>query len=510
MNAFIEKHSKHIIGVLSGWDRIVFRGTLRLMAHLAGMYSYLRSRHILLKDFKAYAQCQTAELIQASVAQAEAKGRPTLYLPSARTNKEQVALDIAARDGIREGLICVLRTIEPCSTYELHRNRQAKTLELVQVPSKCLHLYHYWYDAHFGFMGARIQSWFPFAIQLWINGREWLAKRMDQQGLKYRRHDNCFPWIADFPRVQELMDRLHETPWCQQFERIAHELNPAHEKMLAGFAMRYYWSAHQSEWAADIAFDQAQSLAGIYPQLVRGAMIAFDSQDVLRFLGKRWRCSSDEEVTSHYRDRPEGIRIKHQAHANSVKAYDKAGSILRTECTINNHRAFSVHRPSQQDPHGPTKRLRMSKGIADLYTRSQVSAAINDRYLEALATLDTSERVEQVVSPICRRHVINGKSIRALRPWSTPDQRLLTAVAACGLAGDFRNRDIAARLYPTSRVQDVSAKVTYLLRLLREHKIIRRLPNTRKYRLTTPGAQIIATIFLTQNATTQQLNKAAA
>ncbi len=510
MNAFIEKHSKHIIGVLSGWDRLVFRGTLRLIAHLAGMSSYLRCRHILLKDFKAYAQCQTAELIQASVAQAEAKGRPNLYLPSARTDKEQVALDIAARDGVREGLICVLRTIEPCATYELHRNRQAKTLELVQVPSKCMHLYHYWYDASFGFMGARIQSWFPFAIQLWMNGREWLAKQMDQQGLTYHRHDNCFPRIADFPRAQELMDRLHATDWRRQFDRIARELNPAHEKMFAGFAMRYYWSTHQSEWATDIAFDQAQSLADMYPQLVRGAMIAFDCKDVLRFLGKRWRCDSDQEVTGSYRDRPEGIRIKHQAHANSVKAYDKAGSILRTECTINNHRSFSVHRPSQHDPHGPTKRLRMSKGITDLYARSQVCAQINDRYLEALATLDTTERVEQVVSPVCRRHILHGKSIRALRPWSPPDQHLLTAVAACGLAGDFRNRDIAARLYPTSRVQDVSAKVTYLLRLLREHKIIRRLPNTRKYRLTTAGAQIIATIFLTQNATTQQLNKAAA
>lgn len=81
---------------------------------------------------------------------------------------------------------------------------------------------------------------------------------------------------------------------------------------------------------------------------------------------------------------------------------------------------------------------------------------------------------------------------------------------AGGLAGDFRNRDIAARLYPDQSRQDACAKVTYLLRLLRQHKIIRRLPRTRRYRLTTGGAQIIATVFLTQNATTEQLNKAAA
>ena len=77
-------------------------------------------------------------------------------------------------------------------------------------------------------------------------------------------------------------------------------------------------------------------------------------------------------------------------------------------------------------------------------------------------------------------------------------------------AGDFRIRDIVARLYPNRSAQEVSGKVTYLLRLLREHEIIRRLPHTRKYRLTPKGAQIIATIFLTQNATTEQLNQAGA
>jgi hypothetical protein len=510
MNSFIEKHRKHIIGVLSGWDRIVFRGTLRLVANLAGMNSYLSYLGILMKDFKEYAQRKTAELIEASVAKAEPAGRPNRYLPSARTDKEQIALDIAARDGVQQGLICILRTVEPCMTYQLHRNRQNKTLDLELFQGKCMHLYHYWYDEYFGFMGARIQTWFPFAIQMWMNGREWLARRMDQETLAYRREDNCFPWIADFARAQELMDQLHATDWVRQFDRIARFLNPAHETMFAGFPLHYYWTSHQTEWATDLAFRDPQALAGIYPQLVRGAMIAFVSKDVLRFLGKRLYPNSQEDVTSSYKDRPEGIRIKHEAHANSVKAYDKAGSILRTECTINNHRAFRVYRPSERDPHGPKKTLPMSKGIADLYARSQVSGRINDRYLEALATLDTSARVEAVVAPICRRHTSKGKSIRALRPWSPPDQQLLTAVSACGLAGDFRNRDLAAQLYPNRPAHEASSKVTYLLRLLREHKIIRRLPHTRKYRLTPKGAQIIATIFLTQNATTEQLNKAAA
>jgi len=311
MQAFMEKHRNSIIGVLSGWDRIVFRGTLRpgpwrartcagwdrivfrgtlrLVANLAGMNQYLSYLGILMKDFKQYALDKTAQLIQASVAKAERAGRPNLYLHSSRTNKGQVALDIAAGDGVKEGLICILRTIEPCMTYQLHRNRQSKTLDLELFQGKCMHLYHYWYDAYFGFMGARIQTWFPFAIQMWMNGREWLARTMDQEHLAYRRCDNCFPWIADFARAQALMDQLHRTDWCRQFDRIARFLN--------------------------------------------------------------------------------------QAHANSVKTYDKAGSILRTECTINNARAFRVYRQSERDPQGPKKTILMSKGIVDLYAQSDLPAS---------------------------------------------------------------------------------------------------------------------------------------
>ena len=244
------------------------------------------------------------------------------------------------------------------------------------------------------------------------------------------------------------------------------------------------------------------------PQLAHGAIIGFQCDDVLRFLGKR--SHRQDEVTTSYKERPEGIRIRHQVGFNSVKAYNKAGSILRVECTINNHRAFRVYRASERDPNGPKKHLRMSKGIGDLYARSQVSAQVNDRYLEALAMLDTSDRVEQIVGPICRGRTRKGKSFRAMRPWSQQDQRLFEAAVACGAAGDFHNRDIAHRLYPDHPAKEVSSKVTYLLRLLREHKIIRRLPRTRRYRLRPNGAQIIATILLTQKATTEQLNKAAA
>ena len=103
-------------------------------------------------------------------------------------------------------------------------------------------------------MNARIQSWFPFYVQLCLNGREWLGRQMDRAHLRYARLDNCFAWIEDFDKAQKLMDRQPKTHWPKVLDGISRMLNPAHGKIFNGFSTRYYWSAYQSEWASDIAF----------------------------------------------------------------------------------------------------------------------------------------------------------------------------------------------------------------------------------------------------------------
>ncbi len=77
----------------------------------------------------------------ASIKKAETLGREVRYLASARTRKETVAREIAARDGITEGLVCVLKCVEPCASFEIYRNAKTKRLELQPRLRKCLHHY---------------------------------------------------------------------------------------------------------------------------------------------------------------------------------------------------------------------------------------------------------------------------------------------------------------------------------------------------------------------------------
>src|SRR6266446_1372453 len=104
MKEFIAKHRNEIAGVLSGFDRLIFRGTLRSLAHVAGMQTYLAMNKILLKDFARHVQHISQRLKEASLARARALGRPVQYLVSGRVKKEEVARRMAAEQGVGRGV----------------------------------------------------------------------------------------------------------------------------------------------------------------------------------------------------------------------------------------------------------------------------------------------------------------------------------------------------------------------------------------------------------------------
>ena len=513
MDQFIQQYKEDVIGHLSGFDRLVLRGTLRALAVKSGMLNYLWHVGVLLKDFGKFVQEKSAQLKAASYAEGQRKKRPILYLPSSKVSKEEIARGIAQKDGIKKGLIGILTAVEPCQTYELVRNREQKKLELQPRIRKCLFLYHYWIDARFGFMHGRIQTWFPFSIQIYLNGREWLARQMDRLGLRYRRQENCFPWIGKLSRAQALMDEQLRTDWPSVLDEMARRLNPIHEKLLAPYQENYYWSGHQTEWATDILFKSAARLGKIYPTLVRSAISVFSSQDVMRFLGKRLQRNFQGEVVSHYGQRPEGIRVKHEVNGNSLKVYDKQGSILRVETTINNPRDLKVYRAAEGGNGGSWQRMR--KGVADLHRRAQISQACNDRYLNALASIPVDRILGPVVESICRPTHWKGRRVRALRPWSPEDSELLTTISRgeFNLNG-FRNRDIRNFLFPGKHSREakrrLASRVTHRLRLLRAHGIIRKVPNTLRYMLTDKGREIIAGIVHTQAISITKLMEMAA
>ena len=557
MHTFLTRFAALVTGVLCGFDRVFFRASLRNLTRPFGLQNYLWANRIPFKEFAQHSEEVSARLEAASLRLAQELGREVRYLNSSDLRKDDVAREIAARDPIKSGPICVLRSVDPCMSFEIHKNRASHKLEIRYRPRKCIHLYHYQIHPVFGFMHTRIQTWFPFRIYVCVNGREWLARQMDQAGLHYCKRKNTFTWLEDVAQAQALFDQQLQANWSELLGGLAQDVNPIHDELFAKFPCRYYWSVDESEWASDVMFRSRAALEAVYPRLVRYAVTTFDAVDVLRFLGQPVPASGKvphrcrHEVTTNLSERVEGTRLKHWLNGNSIKIYDK-GSVLRPETTLREPGAFKVYRPAEGHPEGPQDWRPLRLGIADLHRRGEVCQAANERYLEALAAVHDTTPVRQLAEPLCRPTTLTPtkslgaaaavegaeagptatpttaatpaasaalpkvRRVRALNPLAADDAALLTAVSGHEfLTSGLRNRDLRRLLYGTKPGESAderrrSAAVTRQLRLLRAHGLIEKVSRTHRYLVTEHGRRAITALLAARNASIEELTKCVA
>jgi hypothetical protein len=518
MQSFLQRFASGVRGVLSGFDRLRFRGTRRMLAHARGFIHFLYQLNVSLPAFKDFALETTGQLCQRVQEDLHRIHRPCIPLAHSGTDKEALARDLAHRDGITQGTICVFSCQERASTYKPVRNAQGRR-ELRPAPGKCRHYYHYFIDPEVGFGHVRLQTWFPFAVHVQLNGREWLARQLDRAGVGYTRRDNCFTGLADFTRAQSLADEQLRTDWPALLDRLTQPLVAGLEPVFARCPVDYYWSLEQSEWATDILFRDPAQLQRWYPAWLRHGLFRLGSKDVLRYLGKRMPKTEghygnfDGEVLTDLKARREGARIKHWAGSNSIKLYDKAEVILRVETTLNDPRDLKVYRPKEGDEEGEKAWRVMRKGVADLHRRAQVCQAANERYVESLATVAEPSALGELVAGVCRPTRWQKRRVRALNPLGEADGALLRVVyRGEHLLAGLRNADVRVALYGAAKTeaerQRQSAAVTRQLRLLRAHGLIRKVSGTHRYQVSEEGRSVIGALLAARDAEIKTLVQA--
>ena len=512
--AFVERHQSEVIGVLHGWDRLRLQGTLRSLYYAPVMEQYLRKAGVLWKDFKRYAIGLTGRVCQAAEELGKQYQRPVIYLPSSQASKEDEARRIQERDGIKSGLIAVMSCVEPCRTWRMRGNHESKRLELRLEWGKCKHLYFYWIHEELGFLHMRLQTWFPFLIQFCVNGREWLGRQMDKAGMAYRQEDNCFPWIADVGRAQELMEEQHRTDWPKVLEELVKRCHPVHEEISRPLELGYYWTASQSEYATDVMFRDRGALERIYPTLVHHAVMHMGAEQVMRYMGRSGRVGINDAVVTDRRRRSEGVRVKHWLNKNSLKFYDR-GSVLRDEATINEPKDFRVWRKAENQPQSKPQWRVLRRSVADFGRRAEVSRKATDRHLTALAAVEINRPLAQEAAEVCRAVWREKRRHRALNPMGQADAELMAVVNRGEYTiNGFRNRDVRARLYAATsdrlKEHQQMGAVGRKLRLLRGHGLIAKVAKTHRYVVTEKGRRIITALLAARQASTEKLTAMAA
>lgn len=515
MVEFMKVYGKRIIGAISGWDRVRFRGTIRWLASTRGINTYLSSRSLLLKDFGKWAESVTARVRAICASQSERLGIPMIYLRSSAMDKESYARRILQERGIDTGHICMFSVVEPCMAPMVRGNRSTGLLELEMAPRKCVWIYHYWNDEHLGFGHTRLQTWLPLSVPVCINGRHWLERQLIREKIGYVKDGNCFTHIDDYERADRLMEEQPRSDWPALLTALLECNCPDIGTVLGEFPLDHYWSADETEWATDIVFRSAAQLDALFPKLVRYGLLSAQSPAVMRFLGRSKKGRRPNEVVSDLRSRYEGVRLKHWINRNSIKTYNKAGNILRVETTINQTRDFKVYRHPDDDQSRPISWQRMRKGVSDLHRRAKVSQSANERYLDHMVAASVAESLQETVGDICRRKRKDGKSYRAINPWNPEDFQTLQFLARGeNQLNGFRNGNLCNALYPGTKDsverKRLSAKTSRRLRLLRGHGLIRKVPHTNRYQLTRKGRRVATAVLVASAVDTEQLMEMAA
>ncbi len=492
MESFLQQHAEKITGVLSCFDRLIFKGYLPF-SYPRGMEGFLHQQEVLLKDFRAFALDQSQKLKDHAQALAEAAGRPLIYLEK-RIRKEDEARRLAAKDGVTEGLVCVFSKLETCSSFKIAYGKGRPRLK--KSYPRCLVFYFYYLDPEFGLLHIRLPTWFPFTIQVYVNGHDWLAHQLDKRGIGYHQHDNAFLAIDNLAIAQALADQLTRKKWPRFLNVLARRVHPLLGGLLKG--QTYDWVTDQCEFATDVLFKDRQALQSIYPRLLEHASLQFSAEDILSFLGKKLDGRFRSELTGDLKKRPQGYRVKHCYDGNWIKMYDKAGQVLRVEMVINRPRRFYVRRWGNKQGERVFGWFTLLKNVAYLGRYAEIARQATQRYLQALAVVTDPQVCQRMLDKVCNPVSTKQGRRRALNPLSREDQKLFLAVLRGEhIARGFYARDVAKHLQlkPSKDPKEKrrqSGRVGRLLQLLRAHGLINKLPKTRRYRVTDAGFALMS------------------
>src|SRR5437016_4488096 len=227
MKSFLLRFGSLISFVLSGFDRLRFRGDATLLSNQRGVDAYLYGQKIRYVDFPKYCQQLTSTLCRQTEKVAKEQGVPLKHLNSPQIDKEATALQLASAlpSSAPAGRIALLTCVESCSTYRLRKNSEGRVYPVKEM-GKCLHYYHYFQHPELGLCYVRIQSYFPFTVRIGMNGRQWLYQQLRNRHSDFQHRGNLLLAVADVPLAQQLLDTQVHADYVKILSELVQPVQP--------------------------------------------------------------------------------------------------------------------------------------------------------------------------------------------------------------------------------------------------------------------------------------------
>jgi hypothetical protein len=406
--------------------------------------------------------------------------------------KDDVAKEHLARFKGTEGIMFIGKAQEKAKVHRTTQKKNPKTGKSFAwlIPSTAMvnHYYFYGVDENFGPFFIKFCSYFPYTAKLCINGHEYLKRQLTARGIDFEPLDNGILSCEDPKAMQALADTLTPEKIDRMLRKWLKRLPHPFTAKDRAADYRYKISILQAEFSLTQTLDRPLSGLAFFEQVIRENLdlgrpdkvqLIFNRPVTRRTPGSfRTRVLTRGVIPTLH------VQYKHTGGKQYLKPDEQQiPRGMRTETTINDVRDFGLSRSLENLP--KLKEI----GFATNRRILQVEKVSHDCFLG-------EQDFQQLQSPVIR----NAQRASALR---FGDPRVMALfhilVLFCFLPEGFRSRDLRehyACLLGLDPITLKTGQMTYQLRRLLMHGLIKRVPRSHRYRLTQRGLN--AALFLTR------------
>jgi len=353
-NAFVQQFSENIKFKYNCFDRVILRGYILWLFFPAGVVKFLRAMGFR-KLSNGVMRILTDQLNAHIQKVAQAKGIPIHWWPSMGGGKDGakqkfVQEQYAQLDqGNGDRLYCILTDKEPAKTFvcrELVAKNGKKHEKIYDCRKPVKQYYIYFHDQLLGGpCYLKISSYLPFQCEFYFNGHNAIQVHLDKQGVHYRRHDNAFVDVDDPEAIRKAVESLNGRA---VLNRVAYWMNIFFKFDKGKYStcskyLHHEWYLSQVEISSNIVFRSARFCTSLFERLLDKFQRLGLPESIAQIFSRRSHRGTISNTFWRLYDN--NACIKHWFRGNSIKQYNKTGSFIRTETTINNPKSLGLQKP---------------------------------------------------------------------------------------------------------------------------------------------------------------------
>lgn len=475
MNSFLKHHAPSIAFTYSCFDRLLLHGYIRTLYHGGSVVSFLHQRRGV-KFVSPSCLKSISNRFHDHVEHLAFTKELDIVTPPDDIRRIDYVEPYFRQLGQQPGLAVILKCRERARVAACYPSRDFR----IEPAWRFVNLYYFYLqDEQLGRMFVRVCPYFPFDVQVYLNGHEWLTQQLRAAGIDFRKHDNVFVACSDAERLQQLADSFAPEhiiasvePWVRRLVGFFSD-----EEWANGYRHRLFVS--QAEYCHNIIFKNAAGLDRLFSGLLDSNR-AIGHPDRLAVIFGRGRFHPDTKnsETEVRVNRLKTTVIKTSFRGTSLKQYVKDHQVLRTETSCFQLTDLSV-----------------AKDVKNLPKLKKVLERSNDRYLEAQQDILESPLDRGQLEQLAQATVsATGRRTPGLH---LDDPRLLAVLQALtGFVyligqGCFRTGQLLEEVRRALEQPDYRlSQLRYDLGKLRGKGLVVRLPRSQSYELTPQGYRL--------------------